>query len=511
MKKLVKFLFSRMVIIGALIALQVALLVATILLLSNSYVYVYAAFCLLSLVMVIWVINKNENPSFKLPWIVVMILMPIFGGLFYMIFGKSKLPKKTSERLRELTDITRQYTARVTSMEPEIEKENPYAAMQCRYIQNSIGMPVYKKTRVEYLTPGEVKFERMKKELEKAEHFIFLEYFIIQEGIMWNSILEILVKKAKQGLDVRVLYDDVGCLQTIPHGYNLELEQLGIKCVVFNPFRPALATVLHNRDHRKICIIDGHTCFTGGINLADEYINAYQKHGHWKDASVVLYGEAVWSFTLMFLETWNLYRAEDTDYTMYMPQVYAPTSFEDDGYVQPYGDSPLDEEYVSEYTYIGLINSAIDYIYINTPYFIVDNELITAITMAAKRGVDIRIVMPHIADKWYVHMVTQSFYKQLISVGVKVYEYTPGFIHSKTFVVDDKISIVGTINLDYRSLYHHYECGLWMYKTKCVMKVKDDFLKTLRKCQIVTLEECDNVSWVKRIIRSLLKLLAPLM
>lgn len=511
MKKLFKFLFSRVALIGTLILVQAVILAILIWKLSTHFVYVYVFFMALSVVMVLWIVNKHDKLSFKLPWVIIIMVVPVFGGLFYMLLGTTRISSKHRKKMEHLCSVTKEQCKNVQSHIDEIFEQDRYVASQCCYIQSQTGMPVFKNTIAEYLSPGEVKFERMKLELERAKHYIFLEYFIIQEGIMWNSILDILKRKVLEGVDVRVMYDDVGCLQTLPYKYNKKLEEFGIKCVVFNPFRPALLTVLHNRDHRKMAIIDGHTCFNGGINLADEYINAYEKHGHWKDSSIVLTGEAVWSFTLLFLENWNFYKPMDDDFDKLKPSKYISTPFASDGYIQPYGDSPLDYEYVSECIYLNIINQATDYLYINTPYFIVGNELVTAITLASKRGVDIRIVTPHVADKWYVHLVTQSYYKQLIESGVKVYEYTPGFIHSKTFVSDDTLATVGTVNLDYRSLCHHYECGTWMYKSKVVKEVRDDFLNTLSLCTEITMEDCMRVSLGKRLIRGVLQLIAPLM
>ncbi|HWR61453.1 MAG TPA: phospholipase D-like domain-containing protein, partial [Clostridia bacterium] len=331
------------------------------------------------------------------------------------------------------------------------------------------------------------------------------------KGVMWNSILEILKEKAAQGLDVRVIYDDVGCLMTLPYGYEKELGRMGIKCYVFNPFVPVLSIRLNNRDHRKIAIIDGHTAFTGGINLADEYINAYEKHGHWKDAAIVLHGEAVWSLTVMFLSMWSFLSKTNESYEEFKPPVAYCRSIEAEGYVQPYADSPLDDESVGESVYLNLIGEAQEYVYISTPYLILDNEMSAALCLAAKRGVDVRIVTPHIADKWYVHSVSRSNYQVLLDSGVKIYEYTPGFIHSKTFVVDDVFAVVGTINLDYRSLFLHFECGVWMYRTKSVLEVKSDYLQMLQICQSITPDYNRNLSWHKRLGRTILKLFAPLM
>jgi cardiolipin synthase len=356
-----------------------------------------------------------------------------------------------------------------------------------------------------------MKFECLLEELKKAERYIFLEYFIIEQGTMWSAILDILIEKAQQGVDVRVIYDDVGCLLKLPYGYDRHLESLGIKCRVFNPFRPVLSVRLNNRDHRKIAVIDGHTAITGGINLADEYINEVARFGHWKDTSILIQGEAVWNLVVMFLTLWDWLCGIKEDYEEFKPLPEYAEQFTSDGYVQPFADSPLDDESVSQSVFLNMIGGAKRYVYINTPYLILDFEMTTALCLAAKRGVDVRIVTPRIGDRWFVHAVTRSNYEVLIEAGVRIYEYTPGFMHAKTFVVDDQFAVVGTINLDYRSLYLHFECGAWLFKTKSVLEIKEDYLQTLAVSQLITLEECHNVKWYKKLARSLLRLFAPLM
>lgn len=354
-------------------------------------------------------------------------------------------------------------------------------------------------------------FERLLQELKKAERYIFLEYFIIEKGVMWDSILEILVEKAKQGVDVRVIYDDVGCLLTLPYNYDKQLSKMGIKCCVFNPFVPILSSHMNNRDHRKITVIDGCTAFTGGINLADEYINGYEKHGHWKDSAVMIKGDAVWSFAVMFLSLWNYQRKTEEDYEKFRPLAIETEKFAPLGYVQPFTDSPLDDESISETVYLNLISNAKRYVFINTPYLILDSEMTIALCSAAKRSVDVRIITPHVPDKWFVHSVTRANYEVLVESGVKIYEYIPGFNHAKSFAIDDEFGVVGTINLDYRSLYLHFECGVWLYQTKSILEVKEDFMKTLEQCQQITLEYCRSVKWYRRLGRLVLRAFAPLM
>ena len=356
-------------------------------------------------------------------------------------------------------------------------------------------------------------FPVLVRELKQAKKYIFIEYFIINDGVMWQTILNILEKKAAEGVDVRLIYDGFGCLTTLPHKYYEELQKKGIKCQVFNPFRPILNIIQNNRDHRKLCIIDGWVGFTGGINLADEYINQKERFGHWKDTAVMLKGEAVWNMTVMFLHMWAVIgRSEESvDYEAYFPHRYHEGEFESDGFVQPFCDTPLDEEVVGEDVYLNIINKAKKYVYICTPYLIIDNEMMTALCLAAKSGVDVRIMTPGIPDKKLVFILTQSYYRQLLEAGVKIYEYQPGFLHAKSFVSDDEIGVVGTINLDYRSLYLHFEDGVWIYRNRVIQDIKDDFIQTMEYCRQIELEFCLNRNIGLCIMQNIFRVFAPLM
>lgn len=511
MKKFFSFLVSRTAIVCLLILAQVFVLLLSIWRLSNYYLYFEIFFMVLSMCMVIWIINRKDNPSLKIAWIIPVLTFPVFGGLLYLFFGRERVTDKMVKMGELLWLQTKQYLPADQSILDEISAKDQDAARQVAYLERTSRFPVSNNTISEYLTPGEKLYDRMKEELRKAEHYIFMEYFIITEGSMWDGLLEILIEKAKAGLDVRVMYDDIGCLQTLPYHYDRRLREAGIKTVVFNPFKPVLNIRMNNRDHRKITVIDGHTAFTGGINLADEYINAYEKYGHWKDASIMLKGDAVWNFTVMFLQLWNYFDSSDQDFEQFRPHQYHPHEFEGSGYHLPFSDQPLDDEPVYENAYIQIIGMAKRYVYINTPYLIVGNEMITALSIAAKSGVDVRIVTPAHADKWFVHMVTRSFYRVLIEAGVKIYEYSPGFMHSKTYVSDDTVGIVGTCNMDFRSLYLHFECGVWMFQTQSLLSVRDDFMETLKVCREISLEETQSVRWPVRILRGILNVFAPLM
>ena len=511
MKKIAKLLVSRMFIVILLMLLQFGILIDFIYHLSQYFVYLYAALTLLSLVVVIRIVNKDIDPGFKLAWSIVILLVPIFGGLFYMIFGTNGMRKSYIRGYAKVHQDSAPYRRPDPAVEERLRALDHGAANQSHYISAFSGYPLCDRTTSHYFPSGEAKFEALKVELQKARHFIFLEYFILEEGVMWNSILEILTEKAAAGVDVRVIYDDIGSLQTLPYRYDEELRRRGIRCAVFNPFRPVLSIRLNNRDHRKIVVIDGNVGFTGGINLADEYINVTHPHGHWKDTAVILRGEAVRSLTVMFLETWDFIHHTHEDYGPYMPGVAAPSDQSGDGFVQVYGDSPLDDERVGEYTYLDIINQAQDYVYITSPYLIVGNEMMTALELAAKRGVDVRLMTPGIPDKKYVYLMTRASYEPLIRAGVALYEYTPGFIHAKSFVSDDEIAVVGTINLDYRSFYHHFENGVWFYRAGVVAEVRQDFLETQQRCHRVTLEDCRKMmSLPSRLALGLMRVFAPL-
>ncbi|SHI43576.1 cardiolipin synthase [Lutispora thermophila] len=511
MKYIVKFLFHRACFLVLAILVQLFVFIGVIVKFYDYFAYFYAASLIISLVVILFILNSKSNPVYKIAWIIPILLFPIFGGLFYIFIGNNKLSKRARQRMKSISDKTREALKPKQQILDEMKLSNEIAANQSRYIQDYAYYPPYCNTFTEYLSIGEIKFERLKEELKKAKKFIFLEYFIIEEGIMWNSILDILKEKVKEGVDVRVIYDDAGCILKLPYGYDKKLESLGIKCCIFNPLVPLLSTRFNTRDHRKIAIIDGHTGFTGGINLADEYINEYERFGHWKDTAIMVKGEAVWSMTVMFLSMWDYLKGIDEDFEKFKPDIASCQKGCRDGYVQPYADSPLDDETVGEVVYLNLINKARKYVYITTPYLIIDNEMITALTSAAKGGVDVRIITPHCGDKWYVHEVTRSYYKILVEGGVKIYEYTPGFIHSKTFVVDDEYGVVGTINMDYRSLFLHFECGVWMYNCSSVGDIKEDFIKTLEMCQEITLKDLKQVKWHKTLIRMILRIFAPLM
>ncbi|HOK49945.1 MAG TPA: cardiolipin synthase [Sedimentibacter sp.] len=510
MEKFISFLVSRATLVSLALLAQIVTLALMVWRFSSYFFIFDIIFMVISVLVVLYILNRKSDPTYKIAWVIPIMLFPVFGGLFYLMFGGAKLSNRTKEELHVITDKLKEGLYQHPVTLNNLRSENTIAFNQAKYIEEYSSCPVYDNSPSKFLPSGEEFFKSLTEELKKAEKFIFLEFFIIQEGVMWNTILDILKEKAKEGLDVRVVYDDFGCVTRLPHKYNKKLESYGIKCAVFNPYIPILNFRLNNRNHRKIVVIDGKVGYTGGVNLADEYINAVEKFGHWRDSMVEIRGDAVWSLTVMFLSMWNHLKKNDEDYSKFRPIDY-DQSEECHGYVQPFDDSPLDNEHVSESVYLNLINQAERYIYIETPYLIIDNKMMVALTMAAKRGVDVRILTPHIPDKWYAFAVTQSNYEDLIEAGVSIYQYTPGFNHGKTFVVDDEYAVVGTINLDFRSLYLHFECGVWMYNTDTVHQVKESTMEALKVSRRIEMEDLRNTPRVKKYVRAILKIFAPLM
>lgn len=511
MKKILRIVFHRVFLVVVFMLLQLLLLVGMIYRFNEYFTYFYAICVVLSLVAVLGLVNNKSNPAYQIVWIIVIMVFPLFGIMFYGVFGRSQLSRREKKSMFGMNRNLAKALVQSKDVSDRLREESVTASNQSKYITNYALCPVYDQSTAEYFPTGEANYRRMLEELKKAKHYIFLEYFIIDKGEVWNTVLDILCEKVREGLDVRVIYDDMGCVMTLPTHYKRTLESMGIQCVVFNKLRPELSPRFNHRDHRKICVIDGHTGFTGGVNLADEYINAFPKYGYWKDTAVMIKGDAVWNLTVMFLSLWDYCKGIEEDYDFYRPEVHQNEKIVGDGYIQPYTDNPLDHEPVGQTVYLNLINHAKKYVYITTPYLILDHETLTALSVAAKSGVDVRIITPHIPDKWFVHAVTRAYYETLIENGVRIYEFLPGFIHAKNFIVDDEYGVVGTINLDYRSLYLHFECATWFYRSSCIEKMKEDYKETLAKSKAITLEECKNLPWYRKFGRAVLKLFAPMM
>ena len=505
-KKWLVELLNRRAIIAVLIILQFAFL--SYLVLSSSLLSegLSVFFSLMSVLVALHIISQRGRSAYKLSWLFLVLAFPILGGFLYLFFnfqGSRRIASKHSKRIEfktaEFFELSKpEFNAAVQNF-PEHSK-------QISYPQNFAGFPIYDATKTRYLSPGEEFLAVLLEELEKAKEYIFLEFFIVQEGEMFDSVLEVLKRKAKEGVKVRILYDDIGCFLLLPKDYVKTLKGFGIEAAVFNPFMPVLSAVQNNRDHRKIVSIDGRVAFTGGINLADEYINAFEKHGYWKDSAIMLSGKGAWSLTLIFLQNWELVTGAGDDIAAFFPDFCDQT----DGFVQPYADSPLDSEPVSQEVYMQMIHDAKRYLYIMTPYLIIDENMVSALILSAKSGVDVKIITPKVWDKKAVHMTTRSYYPELISGGVKIYEFTPGFIHSKIMIVDGEVASIGTVNLDFRSLYLHFECGVKLYGSSAVTAMTEDFLATLKKCEEISAKGIKG-GFFRRIGRDILRLFAPLM
>lgn len=511
MKKITRLVFSRLFFVGIAILIQVCWIFLMTYNIGRIFRPATILIQIVGILAVLWLVNKRINPSYKLAWTMLILSVPVFGAVIYMLYGKSRLAGYTQKKFEAEAKKAGELLQEDPQARQNLREIDHQMYNQSRYIRDYAGFPLFQNTQTEYFKVGEELYQQLIIELEKAEHYIFMEYFIIDKGEMWASVLEILERKVKQGVDVRLIYDDMGCVNTLPSKFYKQLQNKGIKCAAFNPFRPIISVILNNRDHRKITVIDGHTSFTGGINLADEYINRKKRFGHWKDTGVMLKGEAVWNFTVMFIQMWNVITGLDDDLAKYKPHVHHPQPFEGKGFVQPYADTPLDGEIVGENVYLNVITKAKKYVYIFTPYLIIDNEMMTALCLAAKNGIDVRIVTPGIPDKKMVFLLTQSYYPQLVEAGVKIYEYNPGFLHAKSFVCDDELAIVGTINMDYRSLYLHFECAVWMYRTQAVMQLKEDVFQTIEVSTRITPEFCNGRNIVIRAFQNIMRLFAPLL
>ncbi|MEE0420754.1 MAG: cardiolipin synthase [Lachnospiraceae bacterium] len=505
-------LFGRTVVVIVLLLLQIALLFVGYGLLNEYVYFLNTVLTVLGILLVVHIINKSGDPGFKLVWIILILASPVFGALLYLFVELQPGTKWINRKLQTMHATTKPYWTQSEVVALNLERESNEVGNLARYVYKSGGFPTYQNSSVKYFPCGKDKFADLLTELGAARNFIFMEYFIVSKGYMWDTILEVLKRKVSEGVEVRFMYDGMCSLAMMPFKYPKKLEAMGIKCHMFSPVYPALSTHQNNRDHRKIVVIDGHTAFTGGINLADEYIDRKERFGYWKDTAVMIKGDSVKSFTLMFLEMWNVEKdskKENFDRYLNVPQTRLPQP--GDGFVMPYGDSPLDGELVGEQVYMDILYTAKKYVHIMTPYLIPDHDMITALTYAAKRGVEVIIIMPHIPDKWYAFVLAKTYYNELLDAGVQIYEFIPGFVHAKVFTSDDRKAVVGTINLDYRSLYLHFECAAYMYKNSEIPKIEKDFQDTLRQCQQMSQEDYKKQPLFNRIAGKVLRLFAPLM
>ena len=507
---IIRAIFGRTGLVLALFFVQVLLLFSVFRWFTALVPHLLGGSIAFTAVMVIYLLNSDMDNSAKITWLVVIALVPVLGVVLFWWTKGEVGHRMLKRRLKQLEQDTREQLPQDAQTLERLKAQESGAASLAYYLRGKGGgFPVYENTAVTYFPSGEAKFAELLRQLEKAKQYIFLEYFIIDEGLMWGRVLEVLARKAAEGVHVRVMYDGTCEFATLPRDYPSRLEKLGIQCRVFSPVQPFVSTHYNYRDHRKILVIDGKVGFTGGVNLTDEYINHIEKYGRWKDAAVMLEGEAVRPLTILFLEMWSILREPEFEKFLSVPPHSVPAK----GFAAPYGDCPLDGERVGEMVYIDLLNRAKRYIHIMTPYLILDGELETALKFAAERGVDVHLILPHVPDKKFAYALAKTHYKSLLDSGVKISEWLPGFVHAKVFVVDDSEAVVGTINLDYRSLYHHFENAVWMKDTACIPAIEKDFQKTLEFCRDV--EPTRESIWEGKVLLHLagilLKVIAPLL
>lgn len=510
LKKLGKLLTSKFLLVCFLLLIEIAIIPAVFywFFFSVDTTWIFAVLCaavvILDLAIALWIVNSDMNAEYKIAWLMPVLFLPPIGALLYLNLRRRPRPRRRLKQLAEkFAGMECLYVKKDGHVGTEYADDG-FAASCAEYVAQATGLPPTDCYEFEYFPSGESYCERLLEELEKAEKYIFLEYFILRPGKFWNSVLEILKRKAGEGVDVRVIYDDIGSMLKVPDNYAAELEKQGVKCMCFNPFRPVLDLAQNNRTHRKIALIDGVTAFTGGINLSDEYINETHPFGHWKDTGIMVRGRAAQNFAAMFLQLWFL-RAPDEDYTRYLSA--GPKG---DCSCLAFCDSPLDRQNVCEDLYLKIIYHAKKYVYINTPYLILDGEMKRALITAAHSGVDVRITVPDIPDKKYVFAVTKAFYSELIKEGIHIYRYKPGFIHAKSIVSDDKYCIIGSTNMDFRSFYLHFECNMMFFDERVSAKLTADYLDTCKQCDEVKKEHFKE-SIFRLIYRAVLRVFAPLM
>ena len=496
-------LVNRVTVTFVLILVELAWMASLYLRLTEYAAWLNGVLTVAGVLVILFLVRKDENPAYTIAWMALIGITPVFGGLMYLFWGN----KRPSRRMRRrMAAVDRRHRGLVAQHPDQVEGLPPRAKALTDYVARYGPWPAWQDTAARYYSSGEEMFPHLLDDLRRAEKFIFLETFIIRPGKMWDAVEAILREKAAAGVDVRVIYDDMGCLTTVPSGFVIRLEQAHIRCIPFNPVVPLVSLVMNHRDHRKIVVIDGNVAYNGGTNFADEYINAEERFGYWKDAAIRLEGSAVWNFTVMFLNFWNAFRPMEEDYSPFRPTVRAAA----DGVVQPYADSPLDEERLAESVYRDIIDQAERYVYIFTPYLAIGEDLLNSLKLAAKRGVDVRLVLPGIPDKKMVFRLSRSYYLPLLRAGVKVYEFTPGFVHSKCYVSDDRCAVVGSINMDYRSLYLHFECGTLLLGSSQVAAVRADAERTFPQCHRIALSDC-RTSLLGTLLDDVLRLISPLL
>lgn len=511
MKRLLNIIFGRAFLFGLAILIQVLWMTSLLFRMNSYYVPFTMVMKTIGILLVLSIIVSRDNPAYKLVWAVVILTVPVLGVFLYIFVGKSSVSRKMNRKYQGVNkrfDVYKDNDEHIISELADIDER---IKGQCFYLSKFSGFSAYKNTDVTYYCETNFAFDAMIEELSKAKEYIFIEYFAIEDGEAFHKFEEILVRKVKEGVKVRIIYDDFGSIAYVKASFIKRLRKEGIEVRSFNPLVPLFYIFMNHRDHRKIMIIDGKVSFNGGFNLCDEYFNIVHPYGYWKDVAVRLTGDAVKSHVVMFLQMWNSIEDTDKDYSMFFKENNYIAK-DKDAVVLPFCDSPIDNENVGENVYFNIIKNAKKYVYIYTPYLIIDNEMMELLCLSAKSGIDVRIVTPGIPDKKAVYMLTKSYYPQLLDAGVRIYHYTPGFIHAKCYLCDDEISVVGTINMDYRSLYLHFECGTYIYNSSVLPSIKKDFFDTFEKStEVFKKDYSKKKSMIVMAFQTILRLFAPLM
>lgn len=511
MKKLSKLIYSNKFFAVTTLLLQIGMIAVFIIGVSNNTRFYLLGSNLISAVLIVFEVNRHEESSFKITWIMLIAVIPIFGCFFYVYTHTGMISKDILRAQNAANAKIAAFKTDDSGIIKEMEEKHCETSL-ARYLSRAGGNSIYKNTMFTYYPLGEEMFSDMLAEISKAEKFIFLEFFIINKtSYMWHTLEDILIEKAAQGVDVRLMFDGMGCMSIMPKGYERELEKKGIKCQIFSPVQPLLSTYQNNRDHRKVIVVDGRCAFSGGINLADEYINRIERFGHWKDNGFKICGEGVAGFTEMFLTMWCTAAAtEQVDFGYFLRESKKHSYPNSEGYIAPFCDSPLDNKPIGRNAYVDILNNAKRYVYIMTPYFVIDDYIYDAMSYAVTRGVNIKLILPGTPDKKMPYCLARSYYKDLFDIGVEVYEYIPGFVHAKTTVSDEDHAVVGTINYDYRSLYLHYECAAYMVGVPQIKEIREDFIDTLAKCRRITMTEYEDYPWHYRAAGRILRCIATM-
>ncbi len=507
----------RLILCGLSIVIQIAWVVLYFTRLDEHFEWIASITRIVSFILALWIYSRNINSAGKITWIVFILLFPVLGILMYFIIGNAKSTSKMQKKYDCIDQKLLLCSPQNQPLIADVAEHDKYASNIMYYINTYAGFSIYRGNEITYYPDTKDILDAKLTAMQNAKRFIFMEYFAIEDAVVFGQIKDILAQKAKEGVDIRILYDEVGSVSYLSRNFIKQMGQLGISCRIFNPMTWFVNTFLNNRDHRKITVIDNEVAFTGGYNIADEYFNIVQPFGHWKDNGICIRGDAAQSLTSMFLEMWHSMRFKtgqslEKDISSYLSDKCTTDNSKADNYVVPYSDSPMDEEHTGENVYMNIINSASDYVYFITPYLIITDELSRMLGLAAKRGVDVRLITPGIPDKKVIYQCTRSFYAMLVRRGVRIYEYTPGFCHAKTCICDDKMAVIGSINLDYRSLYHHFENGVFLYNDKCLTDIKEDFYRTFTQCKEVTDKyKRENRHLLVRIAQAIIRLIAPLL